>query len=278
MISFGQANEQSNIYDYLDYLEADQLIELQTSIENIQNEHGLDPVIVITDDTEGKSSQDYADDFYDYNNFGLDKEYSGLLLLINMDIREVHISTTGKAIRICTDQRNDIILDIIAPHLSKDNYYGACVRFLRQVDYYADRGIPENQHNYDTETGQVDYYDGRQDTYNYYGRGNFFTKRIAHAITSPITFIIAGLSAVFITLAASRSSRGRKTTNKMTYEQGGSFMLTAQKDQYIRQTTTRTKIETSSTSSGRSSSSSSGRSSTHRSSSGRSHGGRSRKF
>ena len=104
------AYSSDNVNDELNYLSENEIIEIQSEIEHVVNTHGLDIAIVITDDTDGKSSRSFADDYYDSHGFGIGNDASGLLLLINMDIREVWISTTGKAIDIFTDSRINSIL------------------------------------------------------------------------------------------------------------------------------------------------------------------------
>ena len=107
--AYAVSGELSNVKDYLDYLTDDEESELQEAIDSVRTGYNLDVVIVITDDTEGKSSKDFADDYYDYNGHGVGSDSSGLLMLINMAEREVWISTTGKAIDIFRQQncRND---------------------------------------------------------------------------------------------------------------------------------------------------------------------------
>ena len=60
----------------------------------------MDVVIVTTYNTRSKSSQVYADDFYEENNIGRNNSGDGILLLIDLDNREVYISTSGAAIII----------------------------------------------------------------------------------------------------------------------------------------------------------------------------------
>ncbi|HZK33802.1 MAG TPA: TPM domain-containing protein [Bacillota bacterium] len=268
LLSTAFAGHTDNIKDYLYYLSSDELASLQSRIDQLVPKHGLDIAIVITDDIGRKSPRDYADDYYEDNGFGIGADHSGLLLLINMGERDLYISTEGLGIRVFTDYRIDRVLDAVAPHLSSADYYNACNAFLDQVDSYAIQGIPSDQHNYDTETGRIDYYDGRPVTY--------FEKALA-MMKTPLVYIVAGVLALFITIMLSKTSQGRVTTSKMTYEQGDSFKITGQKDLYIRQTTSKVMVNTSSSSGGRGRSSGS-RSSTHRSSGGRSHGGGGRKF
>jgi uncharacterized protein len=220
-----------NVKDYMNYLSQGEVDELQDEINRIKNTCGLEAVIVITDKTDGKSSMEYADDYYDYNGYGVGNDYSGLLMLINMQIREVWISTTGKAISIYTDKRISAMVDNVTGPLSSGNYYSACNKFLEDVQKY---GSLANE---------------------------TYLEKVVRLATSFPVYIIALVIAFVVTLIISLSSKGKVTINSLTYEESGTFELSGATDEYIREMTTKTKIETSSGSS------------THRGSSGRSHGG-----
>lgn len=238
----------NNVKDYLNYLTGSEALKLQTDIDKIKNDSSLDVVVVITDKTEGKSSMVFADDYYDYNGYGVGSDHSGLLMLINMGKREVWISTTGKAIDIFTDSRISTMVNHVTKMLSDKKYYDACNTFINDVRSYASMGIPSGQHRVDTEPkGSRPYID-----------------RVLDLMKSlPVYFIALFISLIAVVIA-SLSSKGKITTSNLTYEEEGSFILSGTGDDFIREATTRMKIE---------SSSSGGRSSTHSGSSGRSHGG-----
>ncbi|MGL5641504.1 MAG: TPM domain-containing protein, partial [Paraclostridium sp.] len=117
-----EAAETDNVKDYLNYLSETEVQELQSRINEISNKCSLDTVIVITDNTDRKSSMQYADDFYDNNNYGLDAEKSGILMLVNMNAREVWISTKGAAITIFTDSTIKTMVNDITRYLSDKDY------------------------------------------------------------------------------------------------------------------------------------------------------------
>lgn len=220
-----------NVKDYMNYLSQGEAGQLQDEINRIKSTFGLDTVIVITDKTDGKSSMAYADDYYDYNGYGIGSDKSGLLMLINMQIREVWISTTGKAIYTFTDRKISAMVDNATGPLFSGNYYTACNKFLEDVQKYS-------------------------------GAANetYFDKVVKLATSFPV-YIIALVVAFAATLIISLSSKGKVTINNLTYEESDTFQLSGTADDYIRETTTKTKIEKSSGSS------------THSGSSGRSHGG-----
>lgn len=240
------AENPANVIDNLDYLSTSEIANLQADIDNIKNGYGLDVVIVITDNTEGKSSRDFADDFFDYNGYGIGSDYSGLLMLINMQNREVWISTTGKAIDIFTDSRISKMVDNVISPLSDAKYYNACRTFIRDVQNYANAGVPHGQYRVPTDMTYAD--------------------KVSRMVKSFPVYIIALVVSIGATLILSFSSKGKVTINHKTYEEDGSFELSERRDDYIRESTVRTKIADSSSGGG-------GRSSTHRGSSGRSHGG-----
>ncbi len=229
-----------NIIDNLGYLTEDEIASLQDFIDSITNFYKFDTVIVITDDTDGKTSQKFADDFYDYNNY----RASGILMLINMDKREVHISTSGNTIDIFTDTRINEMLGNATGYLSEGDYYNACFVFIGNVQLNAYNGVPSNKDTYLT--------------------------KVVLMIKNLRTYIIALILAIAATFIVSFSSKGKTTTTHLTYEKGGTFALSKTRDNFIRESTSRTKIQRNSPSHGKSS--------THRGSSGRTHGGGGRKF
>lgn len=246
------AAESANVKDSMNYLTTDQVQALQAAEDRIKTTYGLEPVIVITDNVEGKSSMAYADDYYDYNGYGIDENKSGLLLLINMADRDVWISTTGKAIDIFTDDRINSMLDGVVSGLKDEDYNAACGSFLNDVEYYAQQGVPEGQYRIEQEAPY-------QGTYG---------ERAVALMLNPLVIAGALIISVAVTVIITLSGKGRVTVTPQTYEEKGSFVLTREVDDFLRELVTRQKIE----------SNSGGGSSTHMGSSGSSHGGGGRGF
>ncbi len=106
------------LVDDADLLSSYEESSLLSELDQISEKHGMDIVVVTTQSLGGKSAQDYADDFYDYNGYADD----GVLLLLSMDEREWHISTTGYGITAITDAGLDYIADCFVPYLSDGDY------------------------------------------------------------------------------------------------------------------------------------------------------------
>ena len=243
------------VFDYAGLLSLEELYELETQIADMKEKTDWDIFAVTTDYAEGKSAMAYADDFYDERTA---EDSDGILVLIDMDNREIYVSTCGEAIRYLTDARIERILDDGFYYVSNGEYASCLAAMLSTAEYYFDAGIPQNQYNYDVETGAVSEY-----------------RVLTWMEVVPVFFlaVIVGL-AIFFGVKKSYSMKGGRY--EYPYMKYGKLDLTTHQDQFLRTHTTHHRIQTSSSSSG--GHSSGGRSSTHRSSSGRSHGGGGRRF
>jgi len=135
------------VYDYANLLENEE--ELEAEIARIRDAWEIDAVIVTIDDAHGLSAMEYADDFFDYNGFGYNEPMGdGVLFLIDMDNREIWISTCGKAIIFFTDDRIDEALDDIIEYMYDMDYDGAASEFLWYTDDFMGRA-PGNYDPYE---------------------------------------------------------------------------------------------------------------------------------
>jgi uncharacterized protein len=246
------------VYDKANLFSKEEIDALESSAAALSEKLQLDIVIVTTEDNEGKTSQAYADDFYDQNGFGFGTEADGVLLLINMQDREVYISTCGIAIQYLTDARINSILDTIYTDLGEGKYGAAATAFLQELEYYVEQGIPSNQYTQD-ENGNV--------TYSNASPERPMTPQEKIAISLAIALAVGGIS---IGVMAAMN-RGRSTINQNTYLENRALDIISRRDDHINTQITHVTIQTNTGGGG-------SRSSTHHSSSGRSHGGGGRKF
>lgn len=248
---------ESYVFDDAGLLSNEEISELDKQIAAMKEKTDWDIFAVTVNDTEGKSAMAYADDFYDERTA---EDSDGILVLIDMDNREIYISTCGKAIRYLTDARIERVLDDGYYYVSNEEYASCLSAMLSSAETYFDAGIPEDQYNYDVETGAISEY-----------------RTLTWMEVIPVLLLAVGVGvAIYFIVVRSYSMKGGRYD--YPYMKYGKVDLTDQEDRFIREHTTHQRIQTSSSSSGRRSSSSGGRSSTHRSSSGRRHGGGGRRF
>jgi uncharacterized protein len=73
------------VYDFADLFNASEEEMLYNRINSFIEMQNLDMVIVTINSNSKDSARAYADDFYDYNNFGKGTKCDGILFLIDMD-------------------------------------------------------------------------------------------------------------------------------------------------------------------------------------------------
>ncbi len=265
-------NEQRLFDDYGLFTE-DEAESLNEILLETENEVGFYVSMLIADDNSGGNTNadmvDYVDVYYE-NEFGIDTD--GVMLLISFSPRYYYVSTSGIAIRYLTDDRIEDILDYIYDQMKSGDYYNVGTRFSNRVKHYGDLGIPSNQYNYDTETGDYDYYN----RYDYYDDGDFlfgvFYKGdmlSGAACGGIIALIISGI----IVLVSVSNYKVKRAKRAVQYLNKSSVRYHQKSDTFIKRYVTKTRINTDSGGGG-----GGGGSSTHTSSGGGTHGGGGRSF
>lgn len=125
---------QSKVYDGAGLFTEEEVNDIQAMCIYSAKQTELDVVVVTINDAKGKSSEEYADDFYDNMKFGYDQMASGILFLIDMDNREYHISTAGKAIEYFNDDILENIINNLHDYMVSGDYYTASEIFITAVN------------------------------------------------------------------------------------------------------------------------------------------------
>lgn len=145
------AAEDSKVVDDADLLSYDEEQEIQSMLDEFAEESGWTLFAVTTDDANGMTSEEYADDYVDQNAL----EENGVCFLIDMDNREIYMSTTGSAIRILTDHRIDSIMDDSYEYAGDGEYAKCFETMIRETEDSFHEGIESGQYNYDRDTGEI---------------------------------------------------------------------------------------------------------------------------
>ncbi len=234
---------EEQVIDQADIFSAKEEAKLSEMVQILIDEYQMDIVLLTVESLEGKSSQDYADDYYDYNGYGIGDDYSGLILVFSTGDRDYALSTCGSCIQAIDDNDVDDLLDGMYPYMVRGDYYRAFVGFLEDLEPV---------------------FQAYQKSIAPPGVGDYM-------MVGVISLAI-GAVAGFIGLMMLRSGMNtvKPVVGAQSYLANNSFMLPVNQNTFLYTRTSRMRIQQSS--------SSGGGSSTHRSSSGRSHGGGSRRF
>lgn len=132
--------EKKLLVDEAGVLQPEVFAKIEKRLKTVSQKSGSDAVVVIVSDAGGKSPQDYADDYFDYNDYGQGSEKEGSLLLIitgdgTSGSRYAHISTHGeKTIKTITDSVIEKLLDsLIDGGLKKNNYSKGIESYLNTL-------------------------------------------------------------------------------------------------------------------------------------------------
>ncbi len=120
------------LVDHAELLTESEESTLLSKLANISSNQQMDIVIVTVNDLYGETPREYADDFYDDNDYAED----GILLLISMEDSDWYISTSGYGITAVTDAGLDYMADQFVDDLSNGNYYDAFVTYADFCDEF----------------------------------------------------------------------------------------------------------------------------------------------
>lgn len=238
----------AEFYDYADLISDANERSLLDLANNYKDQLKMDIVFVTTNNTGGKSSMVYADDFYDGLEGTPEHHKDGILFLIDTDNSEVYISTCGRAIKLMSDSEIESALDEFFYARDNNNYgagmYAMAESALQNMSYWMSKGA---------------------DSIFYYIRPTFPQLLISFVITIVICVIMYA-----------KHNKANKTVSANHYVDNNGYKVNNKKVHFVKEYTNVRRgyyKQSSSSGGGRHRSGSS-----HRSSSGRSHGGGGRRL
>lgn len=232
------------VYDFANILTEEEEQTIYTYSKEFMEKTGMEMIFLTVDMPYSYDSknEEYAADFYDYNDFGLDLEhYDGILLLRNnysLD-RYYDMYTFGSAQLYFNQSRYDDILGSIYYDISHDNYIDGFETFKDKcLDYYNEGIASKYKHSYIDENGFIK---------KHYVAPYF----LAFAISSVITIII-------LTILVKKNKMIKKSTEASEYIDKKSINYSTKEDRFITSRTTSYTVSSSSGGGGGSHSGSSG--------------------
>lgn len=231
-----------NVLDEAVLLTESEVGKLEQRIGELESKTGFRVLITTTNSTGGKTSRDYAENFFkNHNDSG--RVRNGLVYLINMEAREIYVYAAGNSVMESFSEANiDKMLDRIYKKVGDGKYYKSCDVFLDNVERYGVEG------------------------------GNKLTA--GRLLLQLAACMIVGAVIVFF-LARNRGGKVVAGVNNYFVASGANEIL--HRDQFINRTVTRQRIKSDDDDNSRGGRSRGG-SSVHRSRSGTMHGGSGRSF
>ena len=242
------------VYDFADLLTDSEEKKLYQQATKFIKKTDLDLAIVTVSDytkprCDGDCTRTYADDFYDYNEFGIGSRHSGVLFLVDMKTRTIYMTTTGDAMDMYNDYRIEQIMDAIYQEFTNQNYYDGIAKFMTILENYDTIGVAntKDSHYVISDDGSV-------------------------VRDIPWLFLIGGpllITGIVMAIMISRNKLVRVATSSREYLDKETLQTSIVKDRFVHTHTSKTPIYHSSGSSGGGG---------HSGSSGVSHGGGGHRF
>lgn len=229
------------IYDFSDVLTEDQEKTLKEKIDLFREKYHMELVILIdqynypsiiqnycynedlADRNEFEVNDAYAADFYDYNDFGIDYDMSGILIFRNTAIDPCFGSmyydmyTFGDAQLYFDQSRYDSILDSIYDDLHEENYLDGFSNFIDEVDYYISSGKP---------SAMNEYYIDDDGFLQKYPAVYQIPWTVSIVVSSVVTFII-------MIILVSKNKMIHKAVDATQYLKNDSIHITNRKDTFV---------------------------------------------
>lgn len=253
--------QEERVFDYAGLFDRGEKQKLEDTAQKLREEMHAEMIVLTIEDAGGRQAQEVADGFYIGNGFHESFHENGMVILIDMDNRELYLGTYGDMIRVLTDQRLDQILDLMYTEAADGRYAEAAVIGLTESGQYFRKGIVSGQYNYDVETGRISVH---------------HTIRWYEALAAVMLGGIAAGGACLNVRRRYRMRAGSEAESRRAYQEQCAFQFQEHTDRLIDTVISHTVIARSS-SLGSRGSSSGRRSSTH-SHGGHTAGGRGRKF
>lgn len=107
-------------------------------------EYEMEIAFVTVTSLDGKTAQEYADDFYDYNGYGYGENDDGFLLLYlpgEEGERELYVTTHGEAIYKMSDDMINTMLLNMKDDIISGNYTAALDTYIAELTEYVKPGV-----------------------------------------------------------------------------------------------------------------------------------------
>ena len=141
------------IYDFSDILTEAEEKQLKKKIDMFIKKYKTDLVIIVdnleySDDYE---NENFSRNFYNYNDFGIEYNNSGILLFRNTYSKDLYynIYSFGENQLYVSSERKNATLDNIYDYLREKKYLNCFSKFIDDITMYYEHGIPKEMQKYE---------------------------------------------------------------------------------------------------------------------------------
>lgn len=230
------AAEVQRVFDQADLFSDREEANLQESVIELAEDIQMDVAIATVADTHFMQTYEYAESFYMEQGIGYGEDCVGFLFLIDMDNREVYIdeyNASEKGFELSTAER-DSIFDKVMDYMYDGDYYGASVRFVKELPKYVSNGT----------SGDADYWDalenGEPEVAPTQTRPSLEYRLMQSLPMSAVLGLVIAVIVVVIMVLLQKT--GSKAT-AVDYQKGGIQMI-RRIDRFQNTTVTKTRIQT----------------------------------
>ena len=216
-----------HMYDDSGILYDSEISEINSYLTALSDEMEFDIVgVMISEGYDESSLTAFADDFYDYGDYGYGAEKDGVIFVVDMNSRLMTLVTTGFGITAITDYGEELIYDYVTEDLRNEDFVSAYKGYadaVRELVYQAREGDP------------VDVDDGEGQEGEYYERN--LPSAEAAAGMGGIS-LAAGAGAGFFSSQRQKSKLKtvRRKTQANSYARRDSLVLSRRQDSFLYRT------------------------------------------
>ena len=223
------------VYDYANIISESDRVEIKSKIDAFQEKTKMEFIVLtISEPYTDKQNEDYAADFYDYNDFGLKdgtKDYSGVIFIVNMheESRFFNIYTFGQAQLYYPYSTCESMLDYIWDDFKAGTYSEGIKKMIDRADFY--------------------YGDGTINS-NYYVDDNGFLQK--KYVMPVVPAVGAGLivTIIVMVICVKKNKMVKKATKAGDYFDKNSINYAVKTDQFVGTFTTRHRMSSDSSGGG----------------------------
>ncbi len=201
------------VYDYASVLTSNEEKMLRESVTNYINKNNIDMVLVTVKHHTKDTTESYAKDFYNQNNFGIGNTKDGIIFVIDFTFENTnfYILPFGESKKIYDNNRINNILNNI---YSKDNlkYYDHFQIFIKDASEYINSGLPTNSNN------------------NSRNKNLIIKKIILFIVLFAISLIISTFIMLFLIIKSKKSVKNKYISN---YVKNDSLIIDRENDKFI---------------------------------------------